>query len=121
MFRWIRARWRMPRDIREIKGIVMGTQDQVQELVGQVDSIRVAVETGVAGIRSDLEAALAAHPEVDLTALSASVANLQSAVQSVTDLDGENPVAPVPAPATPEVDPATGLPVGEAPPVAPGQ
>lgn len=96
----------------------MTTQEQVQELAGRVDNVRQAVETGVSGIRADLEAAAAAHPEVDLSALAASVSGLETAVQSVTDLDAENPSVVSP---TPEVDPATGLPVGEVPPVAPGQ
>lgn len=80
----------------------MATQTDVDNLVGRINSVKSAVDTGVAGIRSDLEALKAEHPELDLSALTASVASLETSVQGVTELDAENPAAPV-EPAEPEV------------------
>lgn len=82
----------------------MATQDELNQLSGRVDAVKGAVDAGVSGIRSDLEALKAEHPEVDLTALTASVAALETSVQGVTDLDAENPAAEVPAePVDPQV------------------
>ncbi|MGC5012501.1 hypothetical protein ACLQ2R_17195 [Streptosporangium sp. DT93] len=63
----------------------MGKQDDLNAIVGRID-------TAVAGIRSDIEAIKAEHPEVDLSALEARVAGLEG-------LDAEYPVA---APQDPE-------------------
>lgn len=82
----------------------MATQNDVNQLAGRVDAVKTAVNTGVAGIRSDLETIKAAHPEIDLSALDASVTTLETSVQGVTDLDAENPAAEVPAePGDPQV------------------
>ncbi|MFF3443662.1 hypothetical protein [Streptosporangium sp. NPDC002721] len=58
----------------------MAKQDDLNNLVGRID-------TAVAGIRSDIEAIKAEHPEVDLSALEARVAGLEG-------LDAEYPAAP---------------------------
>ena len=63
--------------------VVMATQDQVNALVTRID-------TAVAAIRQDIADIKAAHPEIDLSALEASVGGLEG-------LDAENPEPP-PAP-----------------------
>lgn len=63
------------------------TQDQVDALTARVDAATQAIETGVTDIRADIQAIKDAHPDVDVTALEASVAGLEA-------LDAENPEAP---------------------------
>ncbi|KAB2347339.1 hypothetical protein [Actinomadura rudentiformis] len=57
----------------------------------QVDAIAARIESAVSGLRADIEALKAAHPELDLSGLEGRVADLEG-------LDAENP-APVPEPA----------------------
>jgi hypothetical protein len=75
------------RKLQEIKEIVMATQEQVDAIVARIDSSTTAIRQDIADIK-------AAHPEIDLGPLEASVAGLES-------LDAENPTAPVEPPVDP--------------------
>ncbi|MEV0830914.1 MULTISPECIES: hypothetical protein [Streptosporangiaceae] len=65
----------------------MAKQDEINNLVTRID-------VAVSGIRSDIEAIKAEHPEVDLSALEARVAGLEG-------LDAEYPAAPPQEPTEP--------------------
>jgi hypothetical protein len=75
-------------------GATVATQDDVTALASRIDAVSSAVATGVANIRQDIEDIKSANPEVDLSALEASVAGLESSAGQLTDLDAENPAAP---------------------------
>mgnify|MGYP006330417985 FL=1 len=97
-------------DTKELRRLVMimgetmaATQQEIDNLVGRVNAVETAVTDGVAGIRSDIETLKAENPGVDITALEASVAQLESGVTGLTTLDAENPAAPV-EPTDPPVD-----------------
>lgn len=74
--------------LEQIREIVMATQ-------AQVDALTERVNTGVTNIRQDIADIKAAHPEIDLTALEASVGGLEG-------LDQENPVTPPVEPTDPD-------------------
>lgn len=76
----------------------MATQADVDALSSRVDAATAAVQTGVTNIRADIETLKSANPGVDTTALEASVSALESEVTDVTELDEENPAAPVDPP-----------------------
>ena len=76
----------------------MAKQEDINNLVLRVDAVRTSVDTGVAGIRQDIADLKAANPEVDTTALEASIATLEAGVGGLTALDAENPGAPVEPP-----------------------
>jgi hypothetical protein len=78
-----------------IIGEKMATQQDIDNLVGRVNAVETAINDGVAGIRDDIEALKAANPQVDTSALEASVAQLEGSVGGLTALDAENPAAPV--------------------------
>jgi hypothetical protein len=78
-----------------IIGEKMATQQDIDNLVGRVNAVETAINDGVAGIRSDIEALKVANPRVDTSALEASVAQLEGSVGGLTALDAENPAAPV--------------------------
>jgi hypothetical protein len=86
--------------LTRMENVLMATQAQVDALTTRVTAVGDAVTTGVAGIRSDLDAIRAANPDVDLSALEGSVTALEASTAGVTDLDAEFPVA------TPVEDPA---------------
>lgn len=87
-------------EVKEMEVNIMATQADLDALVAQIN-------TAVADIRQDIEDIKAAHPDLDLSGLEASVAGL-------TDLDNENPA---PAPVEPPVDNGDG---GDTPPVDDG-
>lgn len=64
----------------KLKEMLMATQQQINDLVTRID-------TGVAAIRADIAELKAANPELDLTALEASVSQIEG-------LDAENPQPP---------------------------
>jgi hypothetical protein len=77
----VRVRDDRDRDLLEqIREIVMATQEQVDAIVARIDASTTAIRQDIADIK-------AAHPEIDLGPLEASVAGLES-------LDAENPTAP---------------------------
>lgn len=67
-------------------GMIMAKQDEINALVERLGTV-------TDGLRSDIEAIKAEHPEVDLSALEARVAGLEG-------LDAEYPAAP---PQEPEI------------------
>ena len=72
----------------------MATQADIDALTAQLTDLGVTLGTALAGIQSDLDALVVANPGVDVTALSASVAALSTAVEQATAIDAENPAPP---------------------------
>lgn len=74
---------------------IMATQADVDALTGRLSTVSTTLTDGIAGVRQDIEDLKNANPELDLSSLESSVATLETGVASVTELDGENPAAPV--------------------------
>jgi hypothetical protein len=92
---------RLNHKLDELKGLAMTQQEQLDAYAGRLDAVRTAVVNGTAGVRADiadLKAQIAAGTpatELDFTAVEASVAALEASAPDLTELDGENPAAPV--------------------------
>lgn len=71
----------------------MATQDDIDQLTTRIQAQDARVQTALDGIRQDLDALKAAHPELDLSNLDASVAQLEQVGSAAEELDGENPPA----------------------------
>lgn len=72
----------------------MATQDDIDQLTARIQGQAARVQTALDGIRQDLADLKAAHPELDLSSLDASVAQLEQVGASAEELDGENPAPP---------------------------
>lgn len=70
----------------------MATQEDINAVVATLDTLGTSLATAVAGIQSDLDAIKAANPALDLSALTASVGALSTAVASAQTVDAEYPV-----------------------------
>lgn len=66
-------------------------QADIDALTAQLTELGGTLGVALAGIQGDLDALVAANPGVDVTALSASVAALSTAVDQATAIDAENP------------------------------
>jgi hypothetical protein len=91
--RILRALDQIRRQLNTI-GDTMATQEDVNALQATVDQLGGSLSTALVGIQGDLDALKEAHPELDLSALQASVSNLATAVDQATAIDAENPVPP---------------------------
>jgi hypothetical protein len=70
----------------------LATQEQVDQIAAQLDTSTAALSAGVQGLRSDIDALRQqVGDQVDLTPLQTRADALAAAVQTLSDLDAENP------------------------------
>jgi hypothetical protein len=72
----------------------LATQDDINTIAAQLNTLGAGLSTALTGIRDDIAAILAANPAVDLSTLQTSVDALSVLVDQATALDAENPVVP---------------------------
>lgn len=78
---------------------LMATQDDIDRLTSTVTASTEQITTATDAIRQDIADLKAARPDLDVSALEASVGQLGTAVGGLEALDAENPVpAPEPEP-----------------------
>jgi uncharacterized coiled-coil protein SlyX len=80
--------------IHELQEAVMATQADVDALTTQVSTVASDLAKAQADIQAELDALSTANPTVDLTALTAAVAGLDPAVQTLGALKPDAPAAP---------------------------
>ena len=81
--------------IDEFKELLMSTQDTLNQLAEQVETAKATIVEKIAVESQQVQDFIAAHPELDTTALEAAVAGLNSLGDSVA---GIFPDAPTPEP-----------------------
>ena len=86
-------------ELRNIKEIVMATQEQVDALTASIAQVSQDLASSSAAIQAELDALKSANPSLDLSALEAAVAPLDDAVKAVGALTPSQPTPPPPAPA----------------------
>lgn len=79
----------------------MATQSDVDAVTTQVQQVATDLQSAQSSLQAEIDQLAQANPSVDLTALQAAVAPLDSAVQALGQIKPDQPAPTPPAPAGP--------------------
>lgn len=101
--------------IREIKEMLMATQEQLDQLATQIEEAKTTITSKIAEETAQVQEFIASHPDLDTTKLESAVSNLNGLGDAVSGIFPDAPPATEPPAEEPPPPPATEPPADSTP------